>query len=440
MERIDSYLVKVWDYVDRGENITMEAGLFRMMTLAVSLLCILCVLPVNLMQNLPQSLNWIILLYGLLSFCFYLAACSGRQYTKLFYAASIIVLNAAWFLNAGSAGSIDYFFFAIALFPMIFFRGSSRLISLLLLMLNNWVLLVVEQSHPALVVPYASPMDRILDLSSGFSFAAVTCALMFWMVVTAHERELKARKKTEELLGKANQQLDLRVQKRTAELEFALKEQEAFSYSVSHDLRAPLRHMNSYLALLAEEYGELLPEAAHGYLNRSREASTRMGRLIDELLELSRISRATVMRSAIDVTQMGNEICQGMLDSEPARGVEVQISEGLTGSGDQTLIRQMLENLLGNAWKYTARKDGARIELGKELVGGREMFYVRDNGVGFDMAYSDMLFAPFQRLHGAEFDGNGVGLATVKRILERHGGEISARSAPGEGATFYFTF
>ena len=244
---------------------------------------------------------------------------------------------------------------------------------------------------------------------------------------------------SEESLKKLNARLDILVTERTVQLEMALKEQESFSYTVSHDLRAPLRHINSYNAILLEDFGHLLPPEALNFLARSRAASQRMGNLIDDLLELSKVSRTKLAKGTVNLSGLVVRACDWLHESEPHRAVELVISRGLTARGDKSLLMQMIDNLLGNAWKYTAMNPTARIEFGMELVGKKKIFYVRDNGIGFDMTHKDMLFGAFQRLHGPEYEGNGIGLATVKRIVDRHGGEVWAEGKVNEGATFYFS-
>jgi len=239
-------------------------------------------------------------------------------------------------------------------------------------------------------------------------------------------------------LKQLNEELEQRVIERTHSLETALREQESFSYSVSHDLRAPLRHINSYLALLSEDYGELLPPEAHNFLESSRLASRRMGNLIDDLLELSRVSRTNLVKESVNLSELASISCSLLHETDPGREVALVIHKGLTARGDKSLLRQMMVNLLENAWKYTSANPASRIEFGKTILAGQETFYLRDNGVGFDMAYSDKLFGEFQRLHGQEYEGTGIGLATVKRIIDRHRGKVWAESKPGEGATFYF--
>jgi PAS domain S-box-containing protein len=237
----------------------------------------------------------------------------------------------------------------------------------------------------------------------------------------------------------ANELLEQRVKERTADLEAAIRAQESFSYSVSHDLRAPLRHINSFSAMIVEEHAAALPSKARDYLERICAASSRMGALIDHLLELSRVTRTEIDPRQVDLSELATATLRMFQETDPHRSAEVVIEEGITVMGDRSMLRQLLENLLGNAWKYTSKKESPRIEFGKEVVGGQEAYFVRDNGAGFDMTYGDKLFKAFERLHGAEFEGIGIGLATAQRIIQRHGGAIWAEGAVDEGATFYFT-
>ncbi|HJV64460.1 MAG TPA: PAS domain S-box protein [Geomonas sp.] len=251
--------------------------------------------------------------------------------------------------------------------------------------------------------------------------------------------EITARKEAEAALRLLNEVLDRRVAERTSQLQAAVMEQEAFSYSVSHDLRAPLRHINSFSAILLEDFGEFLPPQGRDYLVRICKATNRMGVLIDNLLELSRVSRAQVNRSTVDLSTLAAKIALMFREIEPERQVELQIAPDLWAECDKNLVRQLLENLLGNAWKYTSQAEVARIEVGQLPSEEGPVYFVRDNGAGFEMAYQEKLFAPFQRLHGAEFEGNGIGLATAQRIVQRHGGTIWAEGEVGKGAQFFFT-
>ena len=220
-----------------------------------------------------------------------------------------------------------------------------------------------------------------------------------------------------------------------------LAELEAFNYSVSHDLRAPLRPLAGFSEALVADHGDKLDAKARDYLQRIRSAAKRMDQLIDDLLSLSRMSRADVSRQSVDLCALATSIVEELRASEPTRTVVLVATAPAIASADARLVRIMLENLLRNAWKFTRDKPGARIEVGATAgKGAGATYFVRDDGVGFDPAYAGKLFQPFQRLHAAsEFEGTGIGLAIVNRIVQRHGGRIWAESEPGHGATFFFT-
>jgi light-regulated signal transduction histidine kinase (bacteriophytochrome) len=237
-----------------------------------------------------------------------------------------------------------------------------------------------------------------------------------------------------------NVELEQRVTDRTAQLEAANRELESFSYSVSHDLRAPLRSIDGFSQALLEDYEDRLDEDGKDFLRRVRAASRRMVQLIDDLLNLARVARAEVRREPVDMSALARSIAEELRQSEPERQVEFAIADGVVLNGDAPLLRIVLEDLLGNAWKFTSRRARAQIEFGTAQRDEKPVYFVRDDGAGFDPSRAARLFGPFQRLHGsAEFPGTGIGLATVQRIIRRHGGEISAESAVDQGATFYFT-
>jgi light-regulated signal transduction histidine kinase (bacteriophytochrome) len=253
------------------------------------------------------------------------------------------------------------------------------------------------------------------------------------------ELEGRVTQRTEEI-RRLNEELEGRVEERTAELATVNRELEAFSYSVSHDLRAPLRAIDGFSKALLDEYGEKLDPQACQYLDRVRTGSQKMSGLIDDLIDLSRINRITLRKEPISLTELGRGVIADLQDRDPLRKVTIEIADGLSACGDARLITIVLVNLLGNAWKYSAKCPEAHIAFGQRSEGNETAFYVRDNGAGFNMAYADKLFAPFQRLHqNSEFEGTGIGLATVQRIVSRHGGRIWAEAAVDQGATFYFT-
>jgi signal transduction histidine kinase len=224
------------------------------------------------------------------------------------------------------------------------------------------------------------------------------------------------------------------------ELERANKELEAFSYAVSHDLRAPLRTISGFSDALLTDQGDRLDDEGRSHLARVRSATDRMGRLIEDLLDLSRISGGTIERQRVDIAAIAREVVAELSRREPERRVTLEIDEEMIVQADRRLFTIALENLIGNAWKFTARRTEAHIAVGRLFEAGEEVCFVRDDGTGFDPLHADRLFQPFQRLHSqAEFEGTGIGLATVKRIISRHGGRIWAEAARGKGATFYFT-
>ena len=230
------------------------------------------------------------------------------------------------------------------------------------------------------------------------------------------------------------------ILRRSQELETANKELEAFSYSVSHDLRSPLRGIEGFSQALQEDYEQQLDTTAQDYLRRIRVATHRMGELIDDLLDLARVTRAEMHRESIDLTRLANEVAQELRSTEPQRTVALKIADGLQAHGDSRLVRVALQNLIGNAWKFTSKREQAEIEFGEKTTNGDRAYFVRDNGAGFDPSYASRLFGAFQRLHAVnEFPGTGIGLATVQRIIHRHGGAVWAEGFVNRGATIYFT-
>jgi two-component system, sensor histidine kinase and response regulator len=224
------------------------------------------------------------------------------------------------------------------------------------------------------------------------------------------------------------------------DLEHKNRELESFSYAVSHDLRAPLRRIDSFSRAVLESQGDKLDQAGQRYLSHVREASQHMSQLIDDVLYLSRVTRSELRDQEVDLSAIAAMILDRLRESQPERQVEIKIRPGVVVNGDGQLLKIALTNLLENAWKFTAHEPASRIEFGLTQVGGEPTYFVRDNGAGFDMTYADRLFGPFQRLHSQkEFPGSGIGLATVQRIVHRHGGRVWAEGLVGQGATFYFT-
>ena len=230
------------------------------------------------------------------------------------------------------------------------------------------------------------------------------------------------------------------VERRTQELAATNKELEAFSYSVSHDLRAPLRAMMGFSELLFKGYSDKLDDKGKKQLTWVTNGAEKMNQIIDELLHLSRISRQDVKRQDVDLSRIAASLVAELREAQPDRGVAVDIKEGITAFADVQLVKVALSNLLGNAWKFTSKTENARIEFGAFEQEGKTVYYVKDNGAGFDQKFAERLFLPFQRLHSEqEFEGTGIGLATVERAVRRHGGRIWAEGKTDEGAAFFFT-
>jgi light-regulated signal transduction histidine kinase (bacteriophytochrome) len=249
-----------------------------------------------------------------------------------------------------------------------------------------------------------------------------------------------ASMRAEAELHALNAALEQRLGERAAQADAARRELEAFAYSVSHDLRAPLRTIDGFSKLLEDEYAASIGEEGKDALRRVRAAAAHMAELLDDLVKLSRVSRAEMNLQAVDLSALARSVADELKASAPERNVAFEIRPALVATGDRALLAMLLRQLIANAWKFTSKHPSARIEVGAAEAGGERAYFVRDDGAGFDMAAAENLFTPFQRLHGVrEFPGTGIGLATVRRIVQRHGGRAWAEAAVEKGATFHFT-
>jgi DNA-binding response OmpR family regulator len=306
------------------------------------------------------------------------------------------------------------------------------------------IMLTALEDRAAMIEGLGSGADDYISKSSDFAVLKARVRAQ----IRRRQFEAENERIQEELLRKDREAFEARAARElaetraslVAELERKNKELEAFSYSVSHDLRAPLRSIHGFSHALLEDYAGSLDDTGRQYLNRLAAAAERMGELIDDLLELSRVGRAELNRHRVDLAESARAVVADLRGREPGRTIDVQIHDELVVEGDRQLLRAALENLIGNAWKFTSRRPDAHVWVGAEQRDGGRVFFVRDDGAGFDARYQEKLFHPFQRLHRLdEFPGTGIGLATVHRIIDRHGGRIWAESTLGQGATFYFT-
>lgn len=325
--------------------------------------------------------------------------------------------------------------------------GMGAVIATLILWQALTVNEEVQMRHiPGGVAHKTSILPDVVLASGLFTSVLLVLVLMFAQRSAQQAIKLKVvnRSLSEEVMARVQAQGDLKMraedlERINVELTVANEELEAFAYSVSHDLRTPLRGIAGFAQALEEDCGADLDMQGKHYICRIKAGAERMGHLIDDLLQLSQVTRREMVPESVDLNQLARDVFASLKRKEPNRRVEVTIEDGLSVLGDVGLLWVVLENLLGNAWKFTAEKQDARIEFGQVHNGVKKAFFVRDNGAGFDMAFADKLFQAFQRLHRPEeFPGSGIGLATVQRVVQRHGGKVWAEGEIGVGATFYF--
>lgn len=315
--------------------------------------------------------------------------------------------------------------------------GYFVLLVVIMVLLLYWLVVVLFARPLRYLDSYVrQDGDRHLKNESGGLPFPVTEFNSFAASIVDYKNQLA---QSQQSLSNMNTQLEQRVRDRTVELEAVNEELEAFSYSVSHDLRTPLRSLDGFSQVLLEDYANSLDARGQDYLNRVRTNAQHMGRLVDDLLNLARISRKGLSLTRVNLSALANEVLNQLKLQEPLRVVSVSIADNLYVEGDEQLMYVLMGNLLQNAWKYSSHVEHSSIEFGKVKNENEAEFYVKDNGVGFDMRYAKKIFEPFERLRGDKFEGTGIGLATVSRILKRHQGRIWVEASPGQGACFYFS-
>lgn len=413
---------KLWLFVSRGKEISPEIGLFRLICLTVSLLTLFLILPSNALQNLSPSINLIISIYGISIALLYVRSCRGYHHILTCYVLTVLVLNFSWFFSYGSEGSVGFYFFPAMLYALFFFHDKTRWFLFLLLLADYCALVLIGHMHPHLVTRYGSDLDRLLELTSGFSCSFIAGALVVWVVVTTREKELIERRRTERELQAKNADI------------------EQFIYTVSHDLRSPLVTIKNFMGHLEQDLKQGDQERIEQDFRFIHSAADRMKLLLDELLELSRIGRIEAPSTEITFQALMSEVMGALAGIINEKGATVTITKSdPVLIGDRRRLCQVWQNLIENAVKYSRDDQSVSIELGILHNADEQIFYVKDNGIGIRQEYQHKIFRIFEKLD-PQSPGAGLGLSMVQRIIEKNDGRIWVESeGENTGACFLFT-
>ena len=417
--------------------------------------------PIGLATSLPslaRSGNWVVVTLDLVLIAWILWVFLRRVGRYRLRARLLItfmfVMVTSYFVTMGPVHARPGWLVAFAVICGLLFGPAAavRAVVAQALMLTA-VYLLMPADDPVWRSEFEAPLSRWVMFVVNISLLSLCSSLPVSLLIGGLEKMLLRMKAESAELERARhelegeikerraleKELELRVETQTRELRQTNRELEAFAYSISHDLRAPLRSVSGFAQVLEEDCGDALSDEGHEYISRMKRAAGRMSTMIDELLELSRVGGRSLERHEVDLSRLAGEVAEELRSGEPARVGEFRIEEGLVVSGDPMLLRLVLQNLFANALKFTRTQARYSIELSSRPEAGRTVYSVSDNGAGFDPEQADQLFRPFGRLHREDqFEGTGIGLATVQRIIHRHGGSVWARSSPGRGATFSF--
>lgn len=426
-----------------GQELSLKAR-FLHVALQVGFIAMLIFGYLNIGNDTPTVSQAMFITAGICLVALYLNAIKKFMIAAMIF---IMVLLAINFYNLYDG--INLHDPGIVAFPIMiilsgFLFGEKSIYTMTAVNLGSILLLVYFERAGFLETPYKTSDERVIIIS----VLLIASAILFKTIMSSWNQTLSrariSEKQTRDALEEVSNvrdELEVRVQDRTIDLKMAYEELEAFSYSVSHDLRAPLRAINGFISILADEYYDKLDEEGKGYIEKVRSGSRRMNELIDDMLKLSKLGRQEISREEIALDSLASEIFSSLTEQEVGREIEFNTESCPKVEADRNLAEILLTNILSNAINFTREKPKANIEMGCFTEKGEDVFFIKDNGIGFDVKFSDKAFAPFQRLHSqTKYEGTGIGLAIVQRIIQRHKGHVWLDSIVNKGTTIYFTF